>query len=356
MADIRILLLTRYDRLGASSRLRFDDFVALLPGFAITRAPFFDDAYLTNLYAGRKASKKAVLGYYRKRLKALRSIGKYDLVWLEKEALPWLPGWIERRYLRRRPYAIDLDDAWFLRYDQHPDPIVRYLLQGKFAKLVQRAAVAIVGNDYLAGWAKAHGAKKVIRLPTTVDPAHYQAEVKQAAARFTIGWMGSPSSAKYLSQIAAALAKAEDELEARIVLVGSGPITLPGVDPTIVEWREDQEAAQLATFDVGIMPLDSDRWSEGKCAYKLIQYMAAGLPVIASPIGMNREVIAEGENGFLASSQAEWFEAFETLRGDPVLRRSMGEAGRALVERDYNRTTAAATLATALKQAAGAKQ
>jgi glycosyltransferase involved in cell wall biosynthesis len=352
MADIRVLLLTRYDRLGASSRLRFDDYIPLLPGFSITRAPFFDDAYLSGLYSGRKPATGSLVRYYARRLKALRRIPKFDLVWLEKEALPWLPGWIEHYYLKRKPYAVDLDDAWFLRYDQHPDPLVRGLLQGKFTQLVRRAAVTIAGNDYLAGWANANGARHVARLPTTVDPARYGvAATKQA--KFTIGWMGSPSSAKYLAPIAPALAQAQQELDADIVLVGSGPIQLDGVAPTLVEWREEDEAAQLASFDIGIMPLDADRWSEGKCAYKLIQYMAAGLPVIASPIGMNREVIAEGENGFLASTNAEWFEAFRTVHRDPALRQGMGQAGRARVERDYNLHSAAVSLAATLKQAAG---
>ena len=333
----RILLLTRYDRMGASSRLRFLDYLPALEkaGLDITVAPFFDDAYLKDLYAKRKIPRGRLIGYYRNRLKYLRSARRYDLAWIEKEALPWLPHWFETHYLKRTPYILDFDDAWFHRYDSHREPLVRYLLQNKFPKLVSRAAAIIAGNAYLEGWAKANSAKRIVRIPTTVALSRYTPRDDRRSDGFTIGWMGSPSSTKYLSGIAQALAAITEDGSARVVSVGSGPVDLPGVAVEIVKWREDQEAEILRGFDVGIMPLDADRWSEGKCAYKLIQYMAAGLPVVASPIGMNREVVKDGENGFLASTNAEWVEALDTLKRDAVMGREMGKAGRRKVEELY---------------------
>ncbi len=355
-SPLNILALTRYDRMGASSRLRFYDYEPFLraAGINVTFAPFFDDQYLHDLYAGRKTGWKTLLGYYRRRLKALRSIRHYDAVWLEKEALPWLPAWIERRYLKRKPYVIDFDDAWFYRYEQHRDPGVRYLLQGKFVALVRAAAVTVVGNTYLAGWAKANGARPVVRVPTTVDPARYTMAAEPAPPRpFTVGWMGSPSSARYLTGIAPALAEFGEEDDFALTIAGADKAELPGLAPRHIPWHEQDEAGILTGFDVGIMPLDADKWSEGKCAYKLIQYMAAGLPVIASPIGMNREVVKEGENGFLASSHAEWIAALRALKDDPALRRAMGKAGRALVESDFSLAGNAPRLADVLRQAAG---
>ena len=351
---ISVLLLTRYDRMGASSRLRFLDYVPDLSshGFDTTIAPFFDDEYLKDLYAKRRTPRGRLTGYYRKRLQALRSAARYDLVWIEKEALPWLPHWIETRYLKKTPYVVDFDDAWYTRYENHREPVVRYLLQNKFPKLVGRAAATIAGNKHLEGWAKAHGAAVTVRIPTTVDLPRYTARTDAASSTFAIGWIGSPSSAIYLQAVAPALAEVTAGHESRVVLVGSGAIDLPGVAPEIVPWRESEETERLRGFDVGIMPLASDRWTEGKCAYKLIQYMAAGLPVVASPIGMNREVVTEGETGFLASSHDEWVDALEILRRDPALRRQMGAAGRRRVEALYTLQGNAPKLAEALRNAA----
>ena len=340
--------------MGASSHLRFLDYLPYLEmhGFDVTTEPFFDDAYLEDLYAKRQTPRNRLLGYYRKRLKILRNARRYDLVWIEKEALPWLPHWIEIRYLRKTRYILDFDDAWYVRYQNHREPLVRHMLQHKFPRLVSRAAGTIAGNKHLEGWSRAHGAATVVRIPTTVDLPRYAPRDDSISTGFTIGWMGSPSSAKYLQAVAPALAEVTSASDAKVVLVGSGAVDLPGVAPEIREWSEAQETAVLRGFDIGIMPLDADRWSEGKCAYKLIQYMAAGLPVVASPIGMNREVVTEGETGFLASSREEWVEALETLRRDPALRREMGKAGRRKVEALYSLEGNAPKLAEVLRSAA----
>ncbi len=352
---LKVLALTRYDRMGASSRLRFNDYQPLLEaqGIRITFAPFFDDAYLRRLYAGQKIDRKTLLGYYRRRLAALRTARNYDLVWLEKEALPWIPAWIESRLLRSRPYVIDFDDAWFYRYEKHVDPTVRFMLQGKFSKLVQRATVTVVGNKYLAGWATAQKAKPVVRIPTNVDLPRYKVAPYPSPPRpFTIGWMGSPSSAKYLAQLSQALTELAEDDEFELVVAGADNAEVPGVHVRHVAWSEEAEPGILTGFDVGIMPLDADMWSEGKCAYKLIQYMAAGLPVIASPIGMNRDVVKDSENGYLASSAEEWLTALRALKDDPVLRQEMGKAGRSMVEQEYTLAGNAPRIADVLKKAA----
>ncbi len=129
-------------------------------------------------------------------------------------------------------------------------------------------------------------------------------------------------------------------------LAEAGPVTF-------LPWSEEAEIDCLHRFDVGIMPLADDSWSQGKCAYKLIQYMAVGLPVVASPIGMNRKVVTHGENGFLAATADEWLDALKRLADDPDLRRRMGEAGRLRAERDFALAPAAPRLIAALRAAAG---
>ncbi len=350
MVDVSVLQLSRYDRLGGSSRLRFYDFQPALAerGIRVTAAPFFDDAYLHRLYTGDRGSRVRILHYYRDRFATLLASPRYDLIWLEKEALPWLPASIELLLMRKTPFIIDFDDAWFHRYDLHKSRPIRKILAGKFPALVQGAAAVIAGSPYLAEWATAHGARKVVRIPTTVDLPRY-AQKRAFDSAFTIGWMGSPSTTAYLHGIGGAL-EALCRQGASVRLVGSGPVALPA-PTTIIPWTEATETDELATFDVGIMPLKPDAWSEGKCAYKLIQYMAAGLPVVASPVGMNREVVQHGVNGFLADSEQEWIAALETMRTDPGLRHSMGMAGRRIVEERYSLSGNADLLAQTLREA-----
>ena len=121
--------------------------------------------------------------------------------------------------------------------------------------------------------------------------------------------------------------------------VGRGSVprsTLPAVPTEHVPWTEAAEVAAIAEFDVGIMPLADEPWERGKCGYKLIQYMACGLPVVASPVGVNRQIVEHGVNGFLAETPTQWDEALRTLLADPALRQRMGQAGRQKVERQFS--------------------
>lgn len=351
--QVNVLLLSRYGRLGPSSRLRFLDFIPLLleHGIAVDAHPFFDDAYLTEKYAGRSVSVFQLLGYYARRIGALFRLKNYDLIWLEKEALPFLPWWIEGALLSGKPYIVDFDDAWYLRYQQG-NKIIQIFLGDKLEHVVHRARRVIAGNAHLESWARAAGASDIVRLPTTVDPARYHPATPPQSGRFNIGWIGSPSSAAYLTLLAPVFAELTAEPGTKLQLIGSGPVTLPAVTPEILPWREETEAHDISQFDVGVMPLRADPWSEGKCSYKLIQYMAAGLPVVASPVGMNCEVVQQGINGFLAETADEWRTALSTLRDQPELRQRMGDAGRRRVAMDYSLTATVPRLAEAIRKAA----
>ncbi len=356
MSDLQVLQLSRYDRLGGSSRLRFYDYGALLAdhGIHVTPAPFFDDEYLQRLYAGERCRRFQVAGYYLQRVRALVNTSKYDVVWLEKEALPWLPAFAESSLLARTPYVVDFDDAWFHRYDRHRSALVRLGLKTKFPAIVRRAAAVVAGSPYLAEWAAARGAHRIVRIPTTVDLARYRTKQAGVGNGFVIGWMGSPSSARYLDIVRDALREVAAAPGTSVRLVGSGAAA--DLDATVLPWREASEAEDLLGFDIGIMPLTRDEWSEGKCAYKLIQYMAAGLPVVASPVGMNREVVQHGVNGFLAETSEEWVTALRRLREDPALRARMGAAGRKAAEAEYSLAGTAPLLAETLREAAAGPQ
>lgn len=348
-APLSVLLLCRYARLGASSRLRFLDYLPALEahGIRTTVAPFFDDAYLDAYYAGR-LDRRAVLRAYARRVRVLLSAGRHDLLWIEKEALPWLPAAVERWLLGPTPFVLDFDDAWELRYRAHGRALVRRLLGDKWRHLMPQATLAIAGSAALADWCRAVGAPRVEIIPTVIDLARYPLRPPPDNPVFTVGWIGTRSTLPHLAAAGEALRQVGG---LRLRLIANEPIALPGVAVEFVPWREDREAELLADIDTGIMPLPDEPWERGKCAYKLIQYMAAGRPVVASPVGANAEVVVDGETGFLAMTTAEWVAALSRLKADAALRARMGAAGRHRVEQTYCLQVQAERLATALRTA-----
>jgi glycosyltransferase involved in cell wall biosynthesis len=190
-------------------------------------------------------------------------------------------------------------------------------------------------------------------LPTVVDLRRYPAPLSRPDAHdFVIGWIGSQSTARYLLPLLEVLQHATSWQGASLRLVGSGELNLPGVAAEIVDWSEASEVQEIQSFAVGIMPLLDDPWARGKCGYKLIQYMACGLPVVASPVGVNREIVDHGLNGYLASTEAEWLSALGQLRSQPQLREEFGRLGRKRVETAYSLESTAPRLVELLTSAA----
>jgi glycosyltransferase involved in cell wall biosynthesis len=278
------------------------------------------------------------------------------LPWLE-QLLPYFPPLLERalRWLRV-PYVADYDDALFHQYDQHRSGWMRRLLGGKIARVMRGAHLVTAGNAYLADDARRAGAPRVEIIPTVIDLERYPpAGVKPASdTPFTIGWINSPSTAKYLQAIAPALADVCADGKGRVRLIGSGPVDLPGVPVEVLPWNEATEVDELKRLDVGIMPLPDGPWARGKCGFKLIQYMACGLPVVASPVGVNSEIVEQGVNGYLAGTTAEWVQALNALLLDGDLRKRMGQAGRKKVGQEYSLQVTGPKLAGLIKAVVGA--
>ena len=335
---MRLLMLPRYGALGASSRLRMMQYVPALQsaGIDVEVSPLLDDGYVRDLYANTVSIPEVARSYAR-RLRRMRSMDRFDVVWMEKEAWPWLPDWLELPLLGRSTrLVVDYDDAVFHRYDAHRSPLVRGLLGKKIDGVMRRADLVTAGNDYLAERARAAGSRRVEWLPTVVDLQRYPVPAPaREDAVMTVGWIGSPSTADYLRDVAIALELMQAAGLIRCVAIGARPDQVAGTPFQAVEWREDTEVMQLQRFDIGIMPLPDAQWERGKCGYKLIQYMACGLPVVASPVGVNTAIVDPGKNGFLASNPEQWAEAIRTLAMDAVLRRRMGDEGRRRVEQTY---------------------
>jgi glycosyltransferase involved in cell wall biosynthesis len=349
---LRVLFLTRYGRLGASSRQRCFLYLEAFNAAGIYGevCPLLGDDYVHRLHSGRAVNFAAVLRAYGSRLMALLRARRHDLLWIEKEALPWLPAWVEIAFLRIAGTAIvvDYDDAVFHTYDQHRNGIVRRLLGLKIDRIMSAADLVIVGNSYLGGRAKAAGARAIAEIPTVVDVKCYPG-CRSASARsqepFTIGWIGSSLTSSYLELLRPVLAELASRLPLRIILVGAAESALRGLPVERVPWCLETEATELMRFDVGLMPLPDRPWERGKCGYKLIQYMASALPVVASPVGINCKIVIPGETGFLAETDADWLSSLSRLYHEPKLRQRMGAAGRQRVGENYSLAVTAPRMA-----------
>lgn len=333
---MRVLALSRYGRLGASSRMRIYQYVPVLQamGIEVEVSLLLSDNYIRRLYAGQATNWLGVFHDYLMRTVRLLSAKKFDLLWIEKELFPNLPAWFEQalRALNVR-YVVDYDDAIFHNYDLSPHPAKRLLID-KIDKVMRHSALVVCGNAYLAERAHAAGARHVEIIPTVIDLERYEVGGPLSRDHFVIGWIGSPSTAKYLDLVAPALKALAAEFPLRLRVIGAR-FSWPGLDVDCRSWKEDSEAEEIQDFDIGIMPLIDSSWERGKCGYKLIQCMACGKPVIASPVGVNREIVVDGVNGYLASTGDEWIRAFRALLLDAQNRAAMGAQGRGFVEEKY---------------------
>jgi glycosyltransferase involved in cell wall biosynthesis len=274
------------------------------------------------------------------RLPAAARSWRADVTWLERELLP---GHETLEPLLHRPLLFDVDDAIWLLSPGH---------ERATRALARRAACVIAGNDFLADWFSSVS-PAVQRVWTAVDterflpgPAH--------DGPFVLGWTGSGSSLRYLKAIAPALHRFLAEVpDARLMVMADTFIELPGIPVDridLVPWSPDTEATVLSSIDVGLMPLTGGDWAKGKCAFKMLQYMACAVPAVVSPVGMNTEVLAMADVGLAASSEDAWVEALLTLHRDRDGARVLGRNGRDLAVRAFSVPVIAAQLAATMRQ------
>lgn len=352
---MKILVLTRYGRLGASSRLRFLQYLPVLneEGIEFDVFPFFSDEMLQNKYAKGSYSLIGLIHAYAQRIRILMRRKNFDLVWIEKEALPWMPSWFEKTLLKGVSYVQDFDDAWFHNYDLHRSNLIRRVLGRRLDEIMAGARLVVGGNNYLVDRAVAAGSACTEKVPTVIDLERYPVvpKINVAGALPTIVWIGSPSTVRYLQELAEPLSALAKKAPYKLRVIGAH-LALSGVEVESLPWSEDTEVAAIAECDVGVMPLIDSPWERGKCGYKLIQYMACHLPVVASPVGVNKDIVGEGRNGFLAEGGQDWIDALSQLLTQPDLRLRMGKEGRHSVEATYCLQVTAPVLANLLIKAA----
>ncbi|MHB8526110.1 MAG: glycosyltransferase family 4 protein [Candidatus Acidiferrales bacterium] len=331
---MNLLFLTRYGRMGASSRCRLLQYAPLFEeaGHHVEIWPLVDDSYLRSLYEnGRRPWPRVFFGYTRRILK-IRELRDFDAVICEQEAFPYLPAACEAYVRRRCPrFFVDYDDAAYVRYKRWP------FLRNKISRIMAQANGVVVGNPYLAQYARRFNPRVTI-IPTVVDLAKYpQRPRAKDSGVIRVAWIGTAVTAKLLIPLVPTLQRLQQEHKGLVFrFIGAGQAGLfDGLSAETPEWSEEQETKLLADCDMGIMPLPDDEFTRGKCGLKLIQYMACFLPVVASPVGVNREIVEHSRNGFLASDPAEWHTALRRLVEDGQLRKNMGCAARDRVEERY---------------------
>ena len=335
---MKVIIFTKYTRMGASSRLRTFQYIPYYQSHGITckASPLFNEAYLTRLYAKQRPGKINVLMCYLKRVVSLFTIVGYDVVVVEKELFPYLPATAEKllKLLGVR-FIVDYDDAIFHNYDLHPNRYLKALLKNKIANVMRSAHIVTAGNGYLQNYAQASGARQVVVVPTVVNTAVYAPRNKSAKGPIVIGWVGSPTTVKYLDRLLPVLVKLAEKQTIQLHIIG-GKRGIGFKGEKVIEWSEAGEVGLIQRCDIGIMPLEESPWERGKCGYKLIQYMGCGLPVVASPVGVNNQLVQHGINGYKAGDNNSWEMCLGNLIRQPQLRLLMGTAGRQLVEEQYS--------------------
>lgn len=350
-----ILILSRYSQTGASSRLRTHQFISYLEaaGAQVTVSSFFDDTYLIKLYRSGERRVRDIACAYLRRTRICAKIRKYDVVWVEKEVFPFLPSAFESLLFRSgTPYVVDYDDAIFHTYDLHKSGLMRLLLRTKFDRLLQCAKVVTVGNAYLEKYVRIHGACNVARIPTVVDLSRYAVAREPISEEFRIGWIGTPATTKYLYLVREPLRQFAREQRMRLVTIGASLLLDFGVPLEQHPWSTETEVALLSNLHIGIMPLPNEPWERGKCGYKLIQYMACGRPVVASPVGVNVDIVTN-DVGFLSRTPKHWIEAFKCLVADASLRARLGKEAREKVKMTFSLQAVAPRVVKVLTNAAG---
>src|SRR5262249_46658631 len=334
------------------------------PGFDVTLSPLYTPEFFRFVYQPGHYVQK-VLGFgglSLKRLTSLYGLSRFDVILLYREIFPIGPAFVERLLaLRGRPPIVfDFDDALFLPSVSDANRFIATLKQpSKVKTIIRHADHIIAGNEYLAGYARRFN-PAVTAIPTSVDTTRFvpRSDMRPGngspTGELVIGGIGRPTTGRYIRGLESVLRRAAERYRFSLRLSGIGEaVSMNGVTIDNTPWSLEREVELFNTCDIGVYPLPDDEWAKGKCGFKAIQFMACGVPVIASAVGVNREIIEDGVNGFLASSPEEWTAALKRLIADPGLRRRIGAAGRRTIEERYSLAVHAPRLASFLSEIAG---
>ena len=342
MPKILFIASHRKDR-APGQRFRFEQYMDFLSrnGFPNELSYLVSEVDDKVLYTRKNYHKKYLfsLRSLAKRRADLKRLDEFDIVFIFREALMTRSTFFENAAKAKgKKIVFDFDDAIWLMNISDANKLFSFMKKpGKTKALISLSDMIFAGNQYLAEYA-AQFNKNVKIIPTTIDTDEYKPGEKKPKDKITIGWSGSITTIQHFEYALPFLR----ELKARygnkieILVIGDKSYRNEELNITGKPWKKETELSDLAQIDIGIMPLPDDEWAKGKCGLKGLQYMALAIPTIMSPVGVNTEIIQDGENGFLATTPQEWVEKLSRLIEDETLRTQLGEAGRKTVEDKYS--------------------
>lgn len=338
---MKVLFLTLYPEIMPSSRYRVYQYIPFLKreGIEADLQPAIPQRTFKFIYntGNCLGNLSYVLSEGANRIFQLLKCGSYELIFIQKSLttlnLKCLPY-----FLRNKKLVFDIDDNVFA------EPISTFSLGllKSFQDTRQASLLAgisrtvIVGNEYLQSLASQFN-KNIRIIPTSVDTERFSPGARESnRGEVVIGWIGGPSTSLYLNMLAGVFKRLKEKYKIRVMIIGDQNFHIKDIDCESKPWDFNTEVECLRKFNIGIMPLPDNDWTRGKCGLKALQYMAVGIPVVCSPIGVNSEIIKDGQNGLLASTENEWLAKLSLLIEDSDLRKKLGEAGRLTVEEKYS--------------------
>ena len=364
---MEVMALASYPVEAAATRYRLAQFVAPLRerGINLSVHSFLDARTFAEFYR-RESWPRTAAGLFKStlhRLGDLFAARRADVILVQREAMmfgPPLFEWLTTRALRR-PMVLDLDDATYVSYTSPTYGGIGRTLKwfGKTDDLIRWANLVICGNSSIAEYVAGQGARARI-IPTVVDTEIFRPVPRDASAsEVVLGWIGTHSTFPYLQTVFPVLTELAQRHRIRLKIVGAGrtDVSVPGVTVENLVWKLDREVADFQSLDIGLYPIDEAiyaGWASGKSGFKAVQYMAVGVPYVATPVGGSREIGAAGVTHLFARTAEEWHSALAELIANPDRRRAMGAAGRAHAEKHYALGDQADKLAEVLREAAKA--
>lgn len=330
---------------AASQRFRFEQYLDVLKaqGFKVTIQSFLNTENWRIFYMTGRSHQKiiALVGGFFRRLCILPNLKSYDFIFVHREVTPVGPPffeWVIAKLLRKK-IIYDFDDAIWMPDNSRESAVLSFLKWRQKVRLICSWSHKVsCGNKYLGAFAERYSNSVVIN-PTTIDTHSHISGKREAASRslLYIGWTGTHSTLKYLQLIEPALRKLQNNFQHVwfVVIADRKPeLTLPRV--VFVPWNKVTEVEDLRKIDIGVMPLHNSEWEEGKCGFKALQYMALEIPPVVSPVGVNKDIVENGKNGFFATTEEEWYNVLEILINDEALRVRIGSAGKKTVVSDFS--------------------
>ena len=362
IAAVKVLALASYPVEAAATRYRLQQFVEPLAalGIELTIKPFLSSDSFKRLYRERSHLRIAVdlLSATARRVGSCMTLGQADVILVQREAMilgPPIIEWLAARVFKR-PMVLDLDDATYVPYTSPTYGGLAKALKffRKTDDLIRWSRVVICGNQTVAEYVSSKGARTEI-IPTVVDTEKFKPARASNRTLPVVGWVGTHSTFPFMQSILPALSEVAKTQPFKLKIVGAGraDVVVPGIEVENLEWNLEREVEDFQSLDVGLYPVNADNnWATGKSGFKAIQYMATGVPYVATPIGAAAQIGEENLTHLFATTREEWIDKLKTLLNDPERRHAMGDAGRRHAVECYHLESQAEKLAKVLREAA----